>query len=76
MLFALTCEDGHLMILRFAGPDRQIDPAEVQSEIDRGDFGGRKVVRWRPIAAEDLPTDRTDRDRWRDDGARISIATE
>ena len=50
---------------------REATDAAIQSEVDKSAFAPRKPVRWRRIAAADVPAERAYRAAWRDDGGAI-----
>ncbi len=84
---AITFEDGSVGIMQFVltprlpvgavvpGYDAETEKREatdeaIQHEIDKSSFDSRPVS-WRRIKASDVPTDRTHRDSWKDDGKKI-----
>ncbi len=64
-MIAITRTDGGVSIMHFDSSD-----AEVDAEIARA---GIDALRWRRVAPEDLPPDRTDRNAWADNGKTIAV---
>ena len=71
MIFALQCDDEHVMILQFSGPQREVSDREVSDELAKATYE-RRVVSWRKIDPAQLPQSRRFRDAWRDSGAAIT----
>ncbi len=74
---AITCEDGSLVIMHFvthdpsAGWTREATDEAINREIAR--TSGVKSVRWRRIAVSELPSERTYRNAWVDNGTTITV---
>lgn len=72
---AITMTDGSLGIMQFvtdddAGVIRDATDDAINAEIAKGDLPSAS---WRRIAPADIPTDRTYRDAWVDNGTAIVI---